>query len=225
MADLNWQFSSASDETFTNWIFSFLTIKDMGSPPYKKNAYRRHIAHVKELEGIFIALSYPMAYGALTLLSRVAHISKSTFGTRKRKLRDDPTWRSSYPAYGDAHRLFADEQEAELRMRISRDYLNPGLYYCDEDFKRDAILFFQEFRAQLEQEALGDPLKALQLTHIPEFKASPSIHCGFPQPSSTLFETSVSQETTKGQQRTNGGACCSNPGAVGTLSAEPDDQH
>jgi hypothetical protein len=64
-------------------------------------------------------------------------------------------------------------------VSLSRDYLIPGLYYCDEDFKRDAILFFEELRAKLEEEALDDPIKALQLTHVPDFKASPRFIGGF----------------------------------------------
>jgi hypothetical protein len=58
-------------------------------------------------------------------------------------------------------------------------HLTPGLYYCDEDFKRDAILFFEECRAALEAEAVDDPVKALQLTHLPDFKASNTFIAAF----------------------------------------------
>jgi hypothetical protein len=44
----NFEFTSPSAEMFANWIFSFLTTKaNMNSPIYKRNAYRRHIAHQK----------------------------------------------------------------------------------------------------------------------------------------------------------------------------------
>jgi hypothetical protein len=85
----------------------------------------------------------------------------------------------AYMAYADAHRAFTNEEESELRRRIVEQYVNKGLYYCDQDFQRDAIEFFEELRAKLEQEAREDPLAALRLDDLPVFKASSRFIQGF----------------------------------------------
>jgi hypothetical protein len=100
-------------------------------------------------------------------------ISDSTLSSWRRQLQRDPSWPPSRRAYAGPRRIFTDAQEDELIRRVRAEYLDRGLYYCDEDFKLDALRFYEEIRQDLEDRALGDPQAKNMLDALPLFKASP----------------------------------------------------
>jgi hypothetical protein len=85
----------------------------------------------------------------------------------------DPNWRPSRRAYAGPQRIFTDAQEDELTGRIRARYLDEGLYYCDDDFRIDALQFYEEIRQDLEDRSLEDPPAKDRLDLLPPLKASP----------------------------------------------------
>jgi hypothetical protein len=96
------------------------------------------------LEPIFRALSGYIPYGGLSRLAGRVGLKVTTLSSWKRMLARDPAWRPSRDAYALPRRIFTDAQEARLLGRILGEYLYKGLFYCDEDFKIDALKFHQE---------------------------------------------------------------------------------
>ena len=154
------------------WLFDVLGSEGSPSTLYHRPPYHPHKDHVAQLEPIFRALSGNVPFGGLSKLSQSTHIPDSTLSQWKKTLHLDPSWRPSRRAYAMPRRIFTDEQEDILVDRIRRMYLDQALYYCDEDFRHDALRFYEELRNQLEQEAEVDPEAQGRLTTLPAFKAS-----------------------------------------------------
>jgi hypothetical protein len=141
-------------------------------PIYRRQPYQHHKDHVGELEPVFRALSGAIPFGGLTKLSLATNIRDSTLSSWKKKLESDQSWRPSRLAYRQPHRIFSDAQEDGLIRRIRTRFLDRGYYYCDEDFRLDALKFYEEIRSELEQRALVDDEARHRLERLPLFKAS-----------------------------------------------------
>jgi hypothetical protein len=131
-----------------------------------------HKYHVQDLEPVFHALLTDIPFGGLTKLSRATNIRDSTLFSWKKNLEQRPSWRPSRRAYGASRRIFSDAQEDELTRRIRTKFLDRGFYYCDEDFRLDALHFYEEIRSALEEQAQVDEEARLRLGALPLFKAS-----------------------------------------------------
>jgi hypothetical protein len=69
----------------------------------------------------------------------------------------------------------------------------------DDDPKRNAVAFCENTRTQLEQEDRVDSFRASQLRHLPTLQGVALNHPGFPQATTTVFETSILHEKGGGQ--------------------------
>jgi hypothetical protein len=127
---------------------------------------------VEELEPIFRALSGTIPFGGLTKLSLATNIRHSTFSSWKKKLEFDQSWCPSRAAYRRPHRILTDAEEDELIRRIRTGFLDRGYDYCDEDFRLDAMNFYEEIPSELEQRGLVDEEVRHRLDRLPLFKAS-----------------------------------------------------
>jgi hypothetical protein len=127
---------------------------------------------VEKLDPIFRALSGTIPFGGLTKLSLATNICDSTLSSWKKKLEFDQSWHPSRPAYRRSRRIFTDAEEDELIRRIRTRFLDRGYYYCDEDFRLDALNFYEEIRSELEQRALVDEEARHRPDRLPLFKAS-----------------------------------------------------
>ena len=99
---------------------------------YKREPYHSHKDHVQDLENVFAALSEPIPYGGLVRLSTLTNIKPSTLSTWRVNLMNDPSWRPSRQAY--ARRTFSDAVEEEILNHIVNGFIEPGVYFCDQDF-------------------------------------------------------------------------------------------
>ena len=137
---------------------------------YKRTPYQHHKDHLDILEPVFqwIAedITAPKPRGSYAMLSAITKIKKTTLSTWKTNLRNDISWRPSRAHYGQHLRIFSPEQEFELVERIRRDYLEPGLFYSDQDFRTDALNFYWE---QVFERCKDDPTIVLR---VPEFSCS-----------------------------------------------------
>jgi hypothetical protein len=139
---------------------------------YRRPPYQHHKDHVDQLEPIFRALAGDVPFSGLSKLSQALRISDSTLFNWKKNLRTNPSWRPSRRAYAIPRRIFTEEQEDILVQRIRTSYLDHGLYYCDEDFRHDALRFYEEIHAQLKLDAATNPDAQRRLLCLPLFKAT-----------------------------------------------------
>jgi hypothetical protein len=63
----------------------------------------------------------------------------------------DPEWRPSNEPYRDAQYIFTYEEELRLVSHIQATYLDKGLYYSDQDFKHDALVFYQNLVSEISE--------------------------------------------------------------------------
>jgi hypothetical protein len=124
---------------------------------YKRGPYRQHKDKGKELQWVFQGLAggtCEVPRGGIAALSKATGIPDSTLDTWKRRLADDPSWRPTRKAYVYRKRIFSDFEEDLLLEQINKNFLSKGYYYSDQDFKLDALRFYQSRIAQREQQAL-----------------------------------------------------------------------
>jgi hypothetical protein len=77
----------------------------------------------------------------------------------RRNLAMNPQWRPSRDAYSRKNIIFTDFEEFLLLSRIQTNFLSKSLYYYDDDFKVDALTFYQERIAERERGILlGGPI-------------------------------------------------------------------
>jgi hypothetical protein len=114
--------------TSDEWVSRVLGPRDSYTSPYKRGSYLKYKAHANELDPTFRALAEPEIPGeSIANLSRTMQISATTLRTWAKKLARDRTWRPSHEAYELNHRVFTNEQEAELVSRIRSQFLEPLL--------------------------------------------------------------------------------------------------
>jgi hypothetical protein len=154
------------------WLAEVLSQQSLKRPVYCRPPYQHHKDHIPQLDFIFRALSDDIPFGGLSLLAKRMQISNSTLSTWRHQVQRDPNWRPSRRAYGIPRRIFSDAQEDELIRRIRMEFLDKGLYFCDEDFRIEAFRFYEEIRQDLEDCSLTDPSAKSRLDALPVFKAS-----------------------------------------------------
>jgi hypothetical protein len=64
-----------------------------------------------------------------------------TLSTWRQKVQGDPAWPPSRRADAAPQRIFTDAQEEQLMQKIRTEFLDKGLYFCDEDFRIDVFRF------------------------------------------------------------------------------------
>jgi hypothetical protein len=143
--------SPAVDE----WLSTLFTPEQRSTPVYKRAPYQRHKDHPEELEPIFNALRTDIPYGGLTALSKMAHISDATLFQWKKNLQENPFWRPRREAYGKSRCAMPREAELILAGRIIKTYLDPGLFFCDQDFRLEALQFYKELQSGKLTKLLG----------------------------------------------------------------------
>jgi hypothetical protein len=107
--------------------------------------YQHHNDHIPQLECIFSALRTDISFGGLFLLSKQTHINELTLSTWRKNLRNDVGWRPSRRSCARAQCIFTDAQEQERIRKLRAEFLDKGLYYCDEDFRIDACDSMRRF--------------------------------------------------------------------------------
>jgi hypothetical protein len=164
----------AEPPTVESWLANIFPSGGTEFPLYKRGPYQHHKDNRLALEPIFRALSGYIPDGGLSRLAGRVGLKVTTLSCWKRMLARDPTWRPSRDAYALPHRIFTDAQEARLLGRIFCEYLYKGFFYCDEDFKIDALKFHQEIFNDLEERASYSQNDFEALAKMRDFKASDS---------------------------------------------------
>lgn len=151
-------------------------LKALFSVLYKRHRYLPH--KDRDISQILAYLSSNrLRFGDQKVLSDITGVPTSTLSTWKRKLQDNKDWVPSRDNYGQHLKIFTDEQEAELMRQIRSNYLDQGLFYSDQDFRYDAIKFYNAIMKQRSE------LPAEQQRPWPErwkhFRCSPAFIIGF----------------------------------------------
>jgi hypothetical protein len=97
-----------------------------------------HKDHLAQLEPVFQALCSDIPHGGLTALSEITKINDATLSQWKKNLQSDPRWHPRRSAYRKSRALMSEKAELMFAGIIIRDYLDPGSYFCDQDFRRSA---------------------------------------------------------------------------------------
>jgi hypothetical protein len=121
---------------------------------YKRPAYLSHKDHLQQIEWVFVALSKPpvlVPHGVMKQISVNTGIPDSILRRWRNKLQLRPNWRPTREIYRQTNRTFTDEEEAQLLSEIQENYIDKGLYYCDEDFKIDALRFWESRASALDR--------------------------------------------------------------------------
>lgn len=163
---------SSVPPTAEAWLAGVLQANRSSPGPYRRLPYQHHKDHIHELDFVFRALCDEIPFGGLSLLSKQTRISDSTLSTWRRQLQKDPNWRPSRRAYAAPQRIFTDAEEDALVLKIRADFLDKGLYFCDEDFRLEAARFYEQIRQDLEDRSLVDPGARRRLDALPIFKIS-----------------------------------------------------
>jgi hypothetical protein len=84
----------------------------------------------------------------ISAILKVARVPDSKVDKWKRELALSPRWRPSREVYARTKRIFKDFEEFLLVTCIQTNFLTKRLYYCDKDFKLDALQVHQERTAE-----------------------------------------------------------------------------
>jgi hypothetical protein len=98
------------------------------------------------LEWVVKALQTEIPRGGLAALVKDTGLKYATLQTWRENLRQWPTSRPYGETYGNWRRVFSDAEEEALMHRIRKKYLEKSLYYSDQDFHLEAIMFSEECR-------------------------------------------------------------------------------
>jgi hypothetical protein len=168
----------------TAWLEQFVSPEKIEGGVYRRRPYGHHKDRVKELEPYFQALASDVPHGGLSLIARITKVPIQTVSHWHGILSREPGWRPSRKAYGDAQRIFTDQEEWELVCRIQRRYLQPGLFLSDTVFRQEALRFRRDLVDRINARCPADARKddqvyADRFRDLLEFKASQPFIAGF----------------------------------------------
>jgi hypothetical protein len=146
----------------------------MDAEAKKRRQYISHKNKMDELEPFFVAMTDPaMPQGAKMRIAVMTKTPYTTVTTWGKVLKVGPTWRPSREAYKAPQRVFIDEEDNELMLRVQFKYLKHNLLFTDELFQKEALELRRDVIERLEAKSrLGCKTLGNRYRDVLEFKAS-----------------------------------------------------
>jgi hypothetical protein len=114
----------------------------------------------------------------MSQLSKIVGVMRRTLSNWRKKLQLQTGWRPSRRADAEGKRIFNNGEEDELVSKITTEFPGRNLFYCDGDFKVDALAFATELRSGEANVPLVRS-DAKWITRLAQFKSTAPFICAF----------------------------------------------
>lgn len=110
---------------------------------FKRSPYRSYKEFKNEIPKVIERLRHRQ-YGDQKKISEETGIPTSTLSRWAHKLEEDPSFDPLDTKYGEHLRIFTDDEENNISDFIVENFIIPGNYFTDEDFKEVAMIAWRE---------------------------------------------------------------------------------